>query len=200
MRQRIIVGLIAGGLLVASIFINAWVFTVVLVAAMCVGMAEMYSALKKGGYRPVQLPGYLCAVLLLPAYRFFSYAGPLMLIIFSSILTASATVFSEKVKFSDISMTLFTYVYPLMPFTVILFMALIDKRNLRYLILMQLFAYTYASDSFAYFTGRFFGKRKLCERLSPKKNSGRSHRRNYRKPLGWHNQLCDLRRFVPDPV
>ncbi|MHB1315545.1 MAG: phosphatidate cytidylyltransferase [Christensenellales bacterium] len=169
MLQRFIVGVIAGGLLLVSIFIHQWAFIAVLVVVMYFGLAEMNLALSKGGYHPIQLPGYLCALLLLPAYYYFSFTGVLFMIMFTSMVTASTVVFSSKKRVIDIALTLFTYVYPLMPFSVLLFMGFIQPDNLRYLILLQLFAYTYAADSFAYLSGRFFGKHKLCERLSPKK-------------------------------
>lgn len=75
-----------------------------------------------------------------------------------------AVIFNKKYTVVDISMCYITSIYIIGGFTSIIFL-----RNLSEYTYLLVFVGAWVTDIFAYFTGRFLGKHKLCEAISPKK-------------------------------
>lgn len=69
-----------------------------------------------------------------------------------------------KIQITEINALFFGFVYTAVPFT--LFVIIRDMVPQRYLLILIA---AWCTDTFAYFGGRFFGKKKLCPNLSPKK-------------------------------
>ncbi|MES2588355.1 MAG: CDP-archaeol synthase [Bacteroidota bacterium] len=67
----------------------------------------------------------------------------------------------------NIATGIFGFIYLLFPFSLILILLFVSTHSFPVLIGMFLLIWT--NDTFAYFSGRFFGKTKLFERISPKK-------------------------------
>ncbi len=68
---------------------------------------------------------------------------------------------------ANIATGIFGFIYLLFPFSLILVLLFVSTHSFPVLIGMFLLIWT--NDTFAYFSGRFFGRTKLFERISPKK-------------------------------
>jgi phosphatidate cytidylyltransferase len=67
----------------------------------------------------------------------------------------------------NIAIGVFGFIYLLLPFSLIL--ALLFMSSHTFPVLIGMFLLIWTNDTFAYLSGRFFGKTKLIERISPKK-------------------------------
>jgi phosphatidate cytidylyltransferase len=84
---------------------------------------------------------------------------PLVIIIIALML-----VVSSQFKINDAGLVLFSIFYLGLGFAGLTHFFIVDMKELFYIIFIAI-----ATDTFAYFTGVFFGKHKLIPRISPKK-------------------------------
>ena len=112
------------------------------------------------------LPGFLRLDLLFPQDYFLALG-----ILFTLILILfSAELFRNKPKpLENIAFGIFSVAYLAIPFGLIISSSFDSEGNYQAWNILYFFFFMWASDTGAYFAGRFFGKRKLFERLSPKK-------------------------------
>lgn len=150
---------------------NRLVDTIFVVLISLLGMHEYNDAFKTKGYHPISWIGYLsclsiflmgglvseeikmlCIRLLLPLLLMIGF----MYIMFKN----------EKYNIIDITITIFSLLYIPFMFSFLKLLMLMEHGRI-----WVLFAILGASitDTFAYEIGTRFGKRKLCEKISPKK-------------------------------
>ena len=77
----------------------------------------------------------------------------------------------ESNHFANIALTIFGSIYIAIPFAFLISISNFGSSDLnyKYEIPLGFFILTWSSDTFAYLSGRSFGKHKLFERISPKK-------------------------------
>lgn len=131
------------------------------------GIYEFYNVCRKRKYNPVFLAGYLFCVLYyvflsnrINYHLFFLTLGLIVMILLC------IPVFSNKYNFIDIAITVLGFVY--IPFFFSLIYMTSTVTYGKYLVWL-IFISAFVCDIAAYYTGRFFGKHKLCQRVSPKK-------------------------------
>lgn len=180
MKTRIASGVIGLGVLAAVLWAGKLVLSVALSLVCLIALYEFYKSFSKAGYKPVKLPGYLSVFLL----AFLGFEGSLegikkyltkimsieflsLLIFLSIVFLFSFIIFSnKKYNITDVSISFFSIFY-----ITFLFSFIILTRNLEggnYLVWF-IFIGAWATDTFAYFSGSLFGKRKLIPSISPKK-------------------------------
>lgn len=69
----------------------------------------------------------------------------------------------------DVALTFLGLLYVVVPFSIFLFIYKLPNSGAEWLIITGMFLIIWSNDSFAYLSGRFFGKHRLFERISPKK-------------------------------
>lgn len=128
------------------------------------GMHEFYNALREKEFNPIAPIGY---ALLLLYYLFDHNMEYLMhFIIIATFLLLIIPVINLKYTFIDVAITLFGFLY------VGIFFSLIYLVNIKedgIFLIWLIFIGSWMSDTAAFYSGKFFGKRKLCPRVSPKK-------------------------------
>ena len=169
MGTRIIVGICAAALLVAAILLGRWVLSAVVIAATLISIYEISQAFQKKEIRLITPVLYGYALFSLPVYYWAGMSGLLALALLAAIITMSLVVCSPRFQVPNLFSTLGAMVYPLMPLTIILMLAMLMPDSVRQMVIVLACACTYLSDTFALFIGMLLGKKKLCERLSPKK-------------------------------
>ena len=173
MKTRIITGIVAIALFVpVCIFSNYIVFPIVMAILSVIGAYEMAKCLKQEKKYALTIPMYIVAALLpisrfffVRQARFFAFA---MIVVFFMLIYALAYVMLRKNK-DNLSEVL--TLYALFVYIVGCFSSIVCVRympNGKYLYLL-IFLGAWVCDTFAYFTGRFFGKHKLIPEISPKK-------------------------------
>lgn len=177
MKTRIITAVAAFALLAGVMFLGREALGVVVFAAALLCVYEFYNAVSKAGFKPVKSVGYISCLPLLylgifgtnwsilsqeTVLKIAALAVFLVLLVLLSII-----VFKYgKISLVDISITFFGILY-----VVFLLSFVTQVRNLEngYLYIWMVFIGAWATDTFAYFTGVFFGERKILPNVSPKK-------------------------------
>jgi phosphatidate cytidylyltransferase len=175
---RIVTALIGVAVIIGSIFLNTWVFVLVFTA---IGFATHFeymrtitlNASKKPG---IELPFALAAGLaiiaainanvfdlsaihLLSVTVFLWPAGIIILEIF----------YNREKPFEHIGLNILGLLYIPLAFGLFIFYAIDFGGTVKTWFAVGLLFMVWFNDSFAYFAGRFWGKKKLFERISPKK-------------------------------
>ncbi|MBQ8188018.1 MAG: phosphatidate cytidylyltransferase [Clostridia bacterium] len=169
MKTRIITAIVAIIIfLPVCIFSDTWFYPTAMAILCTVGVYEMLSCVGMFKTPAVSVPSILLAVAM-PMIPLFSDESTLILelgcIIGYLVLTFTADVFARgKLDYTVTSSAFRGVLYVSLSFTC---MTLLREEG-EYLYLLT-FIGPWVSDSFAYFTGRFFGRHKLIPEVSPKK-------------------------------
>lgn len=166
MKTRIITALVLIPLLVAVLLSNVHVISAAVTVISVMGLFEFYKATGLKAHKGLCMVGYVGAILIclrtyipVQAYMLLFYIG--LLSVFAIMLKCHKTV-----SVTDAGLLCFSLVY--IPF---LLSTLIDIKGLPWgaFLLWIVFIGAFATDTFAYFTGVFFGRHKLCPEISFKK-------------------------------
>lgn len=166
MLKRITSAIVGLPFLIAVIYIGGIpLFSSIMVVAL-IGLKEFYNAFKNKSLLSIELIGYLGSVALIILVN-FSHSliyVPLLFFILILILNIMQLI-SSKYNFLNASITLYGLVYVSLLFSYILLISY-QPNNI---IIWLVFTTAWGTDTFAYFSGYFFGKKKLCPSVSPKK-------------------------------
>ncbi|MGD1839445.1 MAG: phosphatidate cytidylyltransferase [Thermonemataceae bacterium] len=187
--QRVIAGLIGAGMLVGAIYSGAWSFFLLFLLIALLSQWEFYTLLMKAGYKPMRLWGCLLGIgivtgvvfgseivqnsdflllwYIVPCLAFLSFVGKLY-------------DKDDKQPFLNLAFTFLGVLYVAFSWALFIQTAfvkqapqaagwLLNKSTYTYQVPLGIFFILWANDSGAYFVGKAFGKKKLFERVSPKK-------------------------------
>jgi len=168
MLTRIITGVVALIIFVPVLFFSHTVIfdiTIALISLLgtlellkCVGLAKKYL---------ICAPSCTVAFIVPLLIRYVRHEAIVLIVVTYLFYLIYASVFARKnISTSDIALSFFATVYVTIAFTSILI-----ARNLEYgdIIYLMIFVGAWITDTFAYFTGRLFGRHKLMPDISPKK-------------------------------
>lgn len=172
MKKRIISGIIFILLIMVIMFTNnPLIDTTLVVILSLLGIYEYNKAFKNVGHHPISWVGYLGCFGIYFMGGMVSDLDKLLLIkTILPILIVSIFIYIIVTKLKrtiiDVAITILSLAYIPFMFSFIKLMLMMDNgRLLIWYVLMAAFA----SDTFAYFVGSKYGKRKLCPEISPKK-------------------------------
>lgn len=166
MLKRVISAIIGLPILIAFIFIGGMPLFLAISVVSIVGLYEFYKACRNKALLPIEMVGYLCAIVLLFLVNYSNDLSYIFLLIFFLIfILNSIQLISRKYNFIDISITIYSLAY--IPF-LLSYILLINKQP-NNIVIWLVFTTAWGTDTFAYFSGYLFGKRKLCPTISPKK-------------------------------
>ena len=167
--KRFIFGIIFGVVIILSIFLlNIYEFFIVSAVMTALSVYEIYSIFDLSEYKYFILPELL-AILTSFSFAFLKDGAFIFILFFSVFLIFLKNVLSFKNDFGKtLFIDLFSVIYTgfLISFLVKIF-AISGGRML----ILLLFILVWASDIFAYYGGRHFGRHKLIVSLSPKKTT-----------------------------
>ncbi len=167
MKTRIISAFTCAPLLVVALLQPFdWIWGIIVLAASLIGLYEFFKATDLLKSKPLTILGYITAVYFIAGdFMVFPFGIPFTLW-FLAVLFILMLIFNQKINVGMISLTLLGVLY--IPY---LLSYVIGVRQMNggefYIWLIVICAFL--TDTFAYFTGVFIGKHKLCPKLSPKK-------------------------------
>ncbi len=137
-------------------------------------LLEFYKLVKNDNINPQTYFGLLIAVILfLPTLLYSGFGIPLdlfPLLIVLPFFVFIRELYSKAVKpFTNIAYTLLGTLYLSLPLFLFYLLSLHGENGYDYHIILGFFFLLWSSDTGAYFAGKFLGKHKLFERISPKK-------------------------------
>ncbi|MFM7217466.1 MAG: phosphatidate cytidylyltransferase [Bacteroidota bacterium] len=176
LTQRILTAIVGISMVLAAVLYGEFTFLLLLLIIVVLGTLEFFRHLEHDGVRPQVIPGVVLAAAPFIAPALASGLGialnllPIILALPYVIFIRELWTKAEK-PFTNIGMTLLGAIYlafPLFLFYLFAFQGN-EPGNYHAFNILGYFFILWASDTGAYFTGRFLGKHKLFERISPKK-------------------------------
>ena len=172
--QRTLFGFVFISILIGSILFDAITFRVLFLLIALVGLDEFFRIVTTENNQPNQVAGRIIGIatyILLSAvafgtlpYKYIAVVAALLLLI------PIAELYRDKKQpIINIALTYFGIFYTILPFALLNFIATI---HIHYNpeIVLGYFILQWSSDTFAYLVGMTIGKRRLFERISPKKS------------------------------
>jgi phosphatidate cytidylyltransferase len=179
LTQRIITGVLGSAGIITGVCLSEWTYFAVFFIICFFSLLEFYKLAGLDGLVPLKTLGTICGVLLFTlsffiemnigsnpdAYRYYFLIFPLITCVYVIKLYKRF----ERKPFVNIAFTFLGIFYVAVPFTLLNIVAF-ENGHYNYEIIFGCLFILWASDTGAYFAGTFFGKRKLFERISPKKS------------------------------
>lgn len=162
MRQRVITGVLGGAFIAFVTYIGGYIYDFVYFGITCIAIYEISKIFFNNNFDYGSILNYLLAFsLYLVKYTDNKYLFAFILFTFISI-NFSIFVFNKNVDIKKMSEIIFIGCY------VVFFMFhMIMMNGSKYVWLVYIIAF--GSDTFAYFSGKLLGKRKLYPEVSPNK-------------------------------
>lgn len=168
LKTRVISAIIMLLLLFAAVIIDIRIFLLSIYLIVLAGLYEYFTAVGSRDLKLMKYMGIICGLLmvyLITNINMNHLIIPYISIVLLTLL--SLPVFINKYSFIDAGNTMIGILYIPIFFGYIYLIRAIPDTGI-YLIWF-VFIISWFSDTFAYFAGRAFGKRKLCPLVSPKK-------------------------------
>ena len=170
--QRVLTAVIGIPLVIGIMYAGGWWFGILVAAAAVLAQHEFYQLARRTGARPYVVAGLFAGGAVVLTW----FASVFVIIVgatFVGVVLALPFTLEREQPILDVSVTIAGIVYPslLLGAAVALRNAEgIDVGNMEaFWLTLTVVLMVWASDTFAYFTGRTFGKRPLAPQVSPKK-------------------------------
>ena len=175
LQQRVIAAVVGIIIILAAILYSDWTFLLLFCVIGALTQMEFYRLLGLDGNQPLLYYGTACGVFInvitfliekeVIGFRNYFLISPLVTIIFFIKLYKK----KDLKPFMNIAFTFLGIIYVAIPFSLLNVLALRGGVYNHETVLGSLLL-LWATDVGAYFAGTYFGKRKLFERVSPKKS------------------------------
>jgi phosphatidate cytidylyltransferase len=181
LTQRLITGILGSAAIIAGVSFGQWTYFLIFFIICLFTLLEFYKLVGLDGLAPQKAYGTLCGVLIYVLSFFIEGRIPvdgwvippqfyiLIFPLISCIYMIKLYKKFERKPFTNIAFTFLGIFYVAVPFA-LLNVAVFDDGQYNYEIILGLLLILWASDTGAYFAGTRFGRRKLFERISPKKS------------------------------
>lgn len=169
MLKRIVSALVLLPLWIIIVSRGGIMLSLSLLLLSIVGLSELFNAVSKDNGRPLRSLSYAGVTLLYLLANFIENNTTILvfIILVVSILSLSITVLkSERYTYRDAAITIMAVIYITASLYHIYLIRALDNGNK---LVWLAFIGAWATDTFAYFCGKFFGKNKLIPKVSPNK-------------------------------
>lgn len=184
--QRTITGAVFLIVMIGCIWWSFWSMAALFLVISVLGLWEFYSLLEKNNFSPQKITGIIICVAL-GAYSLYLvsdniFSASLLSYVFWLFIPVSMLIFfielfrNKQFPFQNIGFTFLGLLYIQIPFLFLSSLAIKRNVDLKHLqeiytpyVILGFFFLIWSNDTFAYLVGRAIGKRKLFERISPKK-------------------------------
>ena len=142
-----------------GVYLKAFIF-VLSVAA----LYEFYNAVHAKNFKPINIAGYI----LLLIYYFCNNNFEIMMyiLVLATFILLIIPVMNLKYTFIDVALTILGFLYAGVLFS---FVYLVNTKPSGAFLVWLIFIGSWLCDTAAFYSGKFFGKHKLCPEVSPKK-------------------------------
>lgn len=166
MIKRIISAIVGIPLLIFLVIQGEILLYLATMVVSLIGLYEFYNAMTFKQYKPISYIGYTLSIILLTMFYVSKNTVGIFFFLFVTIIILSGILlFNSKYTVADGSVTLYGILYV----TAFLGHIILTSGLQNKLIIWLIFIIAWSTDTFAYFGGYFWGKKKLCPKISPKK-------------------------------
>lgn len=174
LTQRVVTGLAGAAIIIGAVLVGQWSYFLVFLIITFFTLREFYNLAGVDGHFPQKAFGIICG-LAIYVITFFIEMGSLPVTGYFMIFPLVSFVYLiklykrfERKPFTNIAFTFLGIFYAAVPFS-LLHVATFESGHYNYEIVFGGLFILWISDTGAYFAGTRFGRRKLFERISPKK-------------------------------
>jgi phosphatidate cytidylyltransferase len=174
LQQRIIAAIIGAAVIVGGVIYSQWAYYGIFLFICMATIQEFYRLLGLDGNLPLKTYGTFNAVALFTV-SFLVETGLIKSRWYFMIFMSLAAIYLIKLylkrdtnPFKNIAYTFLGIIYVGLPFALLNHAVFFDQQY-HFEVILGALVILWASDSGAYFSGKTFGRRKLFERVSPKK-------------------------------
>ncbi|MBS1950459.1 MAG: Phosphatidate cytidylyltransferase [Cytophagales bacterium] len=172
---RLLTGILGAAAVIFCVAFSAWTYFAIFFVICLFSLLEFYRLAGLDGLVPQKTFGVFSGLVIF-ALSFFVEIGMidnryyfLIFPLISGVYIIKLYKQFERKPFTNIAITFLGIFYTAVPFA-LLNVAAFEYKNYNYQIILGCLLILWAADTGAYFAGTFFGKRKLFERISPKKS------------------------------
>ncbi|HPI81371.1 MAG TPA: putative sulfate exporter family transporter, partial [Cyclobacteriaceae bacterium] len=175
LTQRLITAFLGAAIIIFGIVFSEWTYYAVFFVLCLCSLIEFYDLSGLDGMLPQKTFGTICGMLIFSlsffiekediSYRYYFLIFPIVSFVYLIKLYKKF----ERKPFTNIAYMILGLFYVAMPFA-LLNIAVYENGTYNFEIIFGCLFILWASDTGAYFAGTLFGKRKLFERISPKKS------------------------------
>lgn len=165
LKSRIISAVVGIALIVTLLSLKGWFIIIPASILALIGVYEFHKAFSAIGYRPLLFGGLALSLITVAAFVMgASYRGLFAMMALSLFFGLLAYHVFTNHSIIDVLISVFSVIYVVLPFVIIMILG-----NRSDALIWTVFVIAFASDSFAYFAGKTFGRHKLIEAVSPNK-------------------------------
>ncbi|MFV0417926.1 MAG: phosphatidate cytidylyltransferase [Dysgonomonas sp.] len=174
---RILAGAVFIGLLLGGILINEYIFLIIFSVITVLSLYELYGLIEKDAKVPVIrtwniLGGFF---LFIGSFYFCAYSSSAIAfvpyIIYLLFLFVSELYMKRNNPIQTLAYSILGQIYIAAPFALMNYLVFAyEQGSYSHVYILALLVFIWVNDSFAYLTGMAFGRRRLFERISPKKS------------------------------
>lgn len=175
LTQRLITGILGSAAIIFGVWYSEWTYFLIFFTLCLLSLLEFYRVTGLDGMLPQKTFGTICGMVIF-CLSFFIEEGRISSRYYFLIFPLVSCVYMiklykkfERKPFTNIAFTFLGVFYIAIPFA-LLNVAAFENKQYNYQIMWGCLFILWASDTGAYFAGTRFGKRKLFERISPKKS------------------------------
>ena len=175
LTQRLITGILGSAAIITGICITEWAYFAIFFIIVLFSLLEFYKLVGLDGMLPQKTFGTICGLFIFClsffieqhtiSFRYYFLIFPMV----SCVYMIKLYKRFERKPFTNIAFTFLGIFYIAVPFA-LLNIAVFEDGYYNFEIILGCLLILWASDTGAYFAGTLFGKRKLFERISPKKS------------------------------
>ncbi len=175
LTQRLITAIIGAAAIIFCIIYSEWTYFILFFAICLLTLLEFYALTGLDGMLPQKTFGTISGMIIFSlsffiergdiSYRYYFLIFPMVSFVYMIKLYKKF----ERKPFTNIAFTFLGLFYVAVPFA-LLNIAAYENGIYNFQIMFGCLFILWASDTGAYFAGTLFGKRKLFERISPKKS------------------------------
>lgn len=175
MLTRSITGALFVAILVSAIYFNGTIALSLFCLIVVLGVDEFYGLVKKSkNVSPIKFWGLLSNLSLIITLCLIAQKSINQKYILVPIIMLFSTFIIELYRkknhpFLNIAYTIISSFYITVPFAMLFHLGFYNSSEYSFQIILGFFFLLWTSDTGAYLSGKFFGKHKLFERISPKK-------------------------------
>lgn len=154
--------------LIIVLFIGGIYLKVLVAIVSLLGIYEFFNIMKTKHYKPLTSIAIALTLFyyILLIFNKSSLNVTFLILAFALFIMLSVPVINDKYNFIDVAITLLGFFYVSVFFS---FIVLVSEKDFGKYIVWTIFISAWMCDTVAYYSGKFFGKNKLCPKVSPKK-------------------------------
>ncbi len=169
MLKRTIVAAVLIAVLILILIFGGWVQCALFSLAAVLSVFELSRAYRSINHKVFAIPAYLVAASFFLIYKLDGIETLFILWLMAVLAVAAERVLNKNRATEDALIGFSLLVYPVALYGVLMLLAETGSHAHSRVALLCAFAMPLMGDTFAYFLGRLFGKRKLCPEISPNK-------------------------------